>query len=123
MARKPDQRKAEAAWSRIKAIGGHGVWDGDMVIVSLADTGVMDNDLALFRDFPFVQTLDLSRTSIGDVGLAHLNGLQALEELIVVDTKISGSALGTFQRDHPSIVVTTKSSPPGAVNPFTGKPF
>ena len=123
MARKPDQRKAQAAWDRLMALGGHGVWDGDFVIVSLADTAVTDDDLAVFRDFPFVQTLDLSRAGITGAGLAHLAGATALEELVVVDTRISEPALAAFRRERPGVKVVTEPPPRGAVNPFTGKPL
>ncbi len=47
-------RKAHAAWDRIEVLGGIGVWDGSMVVVSLAGTGITDEDLSLFRDFPYV---------------------------------------------------------------------
>jgi hypothetical protein len=123
MARSPGRRKAQAAWNRIEALGGHGVWERELVIVSLAETAVTDDDLALFRDFPFVQTLDLSHTTIGDSGLTHLAGLQALEKLTVIDTKISAPGLKAFQRAHPAVTVVTEPPPKGAINPFTGKPF
>jgi hypothetical protein len=123
VARSADQRKAQAAWYLIEALGGHGVWEPETVVVSLANTGVTDEDLSLFRDLPYVQTLDLSHTGVGDNGLAQLTGLRALEELVIVDTKISGPALEAFRRDHPSVTVTTEPPPKGAVNSFTGKPF
>jgi hypothetical protein len=117
------QRKAQAAWSRIASLGGHGVWESDLVVVSLANTGVTDEDLSLFQEFPYVQILDLSHTSVGDGGLNHLAGLRALEELVIVDTKISESAIKAFQRRYPSVNVTTQPPPKDAMNPFTGKPF
>jgi hypothetical protein len=123
MAKAPSQRKAEAAWDRLMALGGHGVWDGHMVVVSLADTGVTDDDLAVFRDFPFVQVLDLSRTGVSGAGLAHLAGATALEELIAVGTKLSQLALTAFRQAHPGVKVVTKSPPKGTVNPFTGEPY
>jgi hypothetical protein len=123
MARSPSQRKAQAAWNRIEALGGHGVWERELVIVSLADTAVTDDDLSLFGDFPFVQTLDLSNTAVGDRGLVHLAGLRALEELIVIDTGISGPGLKAFQREHPTVRVVTEMPPKGTVNPFTGEPI
>ena len=122
MARAPTQRKAQAAWDRLMALGGHGVWDGHMVLVSLADTAVTDDDLAVFRDFPFVQVLDLSRTAVSGPGLAHLDGATVLVELIVVGTKLSRPALAAFRRAHPAAKVVTKPPPKGAVNPFTGEP-
>jgi hypothetical protein len=117
------QRKAQGAWDRIEALGGGGVWERDMVCVSLADTEVTDEDLSLFRDFPYVQILDLSRTGVGDAGLAHLTGLRSLTALIVVDTGLSSAALEVFRCDHPSVVVTTEAHHKGAVNPITGQPF
>jgi len=123
MARSDQQKKAQAAWDRIEAIGGHGVWESDMVVVSFGKTKVTDGDLALFRDFPFVQVLDLSDTRIGDKGLAELGEMPALEELIVTNTKISAKALKEFQLVHPEVKVTTGSTPKGSINPFTGKPI
>jgi hypothetical protein len=122
MARSDKQKKARAAWDCIEALGGHGVWESDIVIVSLKNTKVTDEDLALFRGFPFVQLLDLSHTKIGDKALAHLEELAALEKLIVTDTLISATALEAFQRSHPRVTVTTRPPPKGAINPFTGKP-
>ena len=121
MAQLDDQRRAQDAWDRIAALGGHGVWDAEVVIVSLAKTGVTDDDLSLLRDFPYIQTLDLSQTEVGNAGLAHLNGLSALEALIVIDTKISKTALDAFRSKHPTVKVTSEPQP-RAVNPFTGKP-
>jgi hypothetical protein len=123
MARSADQRKAQAAWERIEALGGGGVWDKTIVAVCLGGTGVTDEDLSLFRDFPYVRLLDLSRTGVGDGGLEHLNGLPALEELIVIGTRISGRALEAFRRDHPSVKVTTEPPQKGLINPFTGEPL
>jgi hypothetical protein len=122
MGRAATDRKAQAAWQRIEALGGHGVWERDTVIVSLANTAVTDADLALFRDFPYPQVIDLSHTAVGDGGLAHLAGLPALEELIVVGTRISKPGLEAFRHDHPSVTVTTRPPPKGSVNPFTGEP-
>jgi hypothetical protein len=126
MARRPSQRKAQAAWDRLIALGGSGVWDGDMVIVSLADTAVTDGDLAVFRDFPFVQVLDLSRTAVTGAGLAHLAGATALEELIAIGTKLTKTAVSAFREAHPGVKVNTKpstrslasrSEPPGHAEP------
>ncbi len=123
MAKASIQRKAQAAWDRLMALGGHGVWDGHLVVVSLADTEVTDDDLAVFRDFPFVQVLDLSRTGVSGAGLTHLGEATALEELIVVDTKLSRPALAAFRQAHPGVKVVAKPPPKGAVNPFTGEPL
>src|SRR5207248_3935011 len=79
--------------SRRRHTRSYGDWSSDvcssdlrspLVIVVLENTAVTDGDLALFRDFPFVQTLSLSHTGIGDNGLMHLDGLPALEELIEI---------------------------------------
>ena len=123
MARSDKQRKAQAAWDRIEALGGKGVWESDMVVVSFSNAKVTDEDLSLFADFPDVQILDLSQTKISDTGLAHLDGLKALEELIVTDSKISANALKAFQQAHPSVKVTNGPPPKRTINPFTGKPF
>jgi hypothetical protein len=123
MAKEPSQWKAQAAWDRLMALGGSGVWDGDNVIVSLADTSVTDDDLAVFRDFPFVHVLDLSRTAVTGAGLAYLGGAAALEELIVVGAKLSRPALAAFREAHPGVKVVAKPPPKGTANPFTGEPL
>lgn len=123
MARKPSQRKAQAAWDRLMALSGHGVWDGSVGIVTLADTGATDDDLAVFRDFPFVQVLNLSRTKVRGPGLVHLAEATRLEQLIVVGTKLSRQALAAFRQVHPAVKVVTKPPPKGAINPFNGEPL
>jgi hypothetical protein len=117
MAKKVSPLKAKAAWDRLMALGGTGVWDSDIVTVSLADTGVTDDDLAVFRDFPNVQVLDLSRTAVTAAGLAHLSGATALAELIVVGTKLNRTALTGFRAAHPAVKIVSKL-PSASKNPF-----
>jgi hypothetical protein len=107
----------------MEALGGQGVWERELVVVSFAHTTVTNEDLALFHDFPYIQVLDLSHTAIGDNGLVHLAALPALEELIVVDAKFSEVGLKSFQREHPMLRVVTEAPAKESRNPFTGKPF
>jgi len=123
MAKSPRTAKAREAWNRIEALGGHGVWESDIVVVSLAGTSLTDEGLALFADFPLVQVLDLSETNVGDKGLARLADLPALEELILVNTRVSRSAIEAYRRDRPSVVTRTQPVPKGSINPFTGEPL
>lgn len=122
-AREAVQQAAEAAWDQIEALGGGGVWEGDMVIVTLSRTAVRDRDLELFRDFPFVRTLDLSFTKITDEGLAHLVDLPEIEDLIIVSTEITAAGIKRFQKARPKVSVTTRPTPKDAINPFTGQPM
>ena len=117
------QDRAQVAWKRIEELGGKGVWESDMVVVSLANTGVRDGDLALFDDFPDVEILDLSKNRLTDDCLRHLNHLESLEELILIDTSISADAIAQFRTAHPKVNITTESALKGANNPFTGKPL
>jgi hypothetical protein len=123
MARTPSEHKAQAAWERIQSLGGHGVWDSEVCIVVLANTGVVDDDLSLFNELPYVEILDLSHTAISDGGLSKLGRLPALEELVLVGTKINKQAIASFRADHPSVRVRTRPPPKGSVNPFTGEPI
>ncbi|MFL5330140.1 MAG: hypothetical protein ACJ8C4_14660 [Gemmataceae bacterium] len=118
-----DNKRELAAWGRIQALGGNGVWESDMVVVVLEGTSITDADLALFHDFPRVQSLDLSNTEITDGGLTYLSNLPSLETLIVINTKISPAGLDEFRRSHPSVNVTTAHPPKGTINPFTGQPL
>ena len=115
--------RAQAAWERIERLGGHGVWESDMVVVSLANAGVKDGDLALCADFPHVQTLDLSDNPLTDACLKHLDHLTALESLILINTSISSEAAENFAATHPGVQVKTQLTPADRINPFTGEPF
>jgi hypothetical protein len=64
MARRKNVSRAQAAWEHIEALGGHGVCEPDMVVVSLSGTAIRDDDLALFREFPFVQILGWCLSSV-----------------------------------------------------------
>ena len=58
------QEKSEAAFNRIQELGGDGVWDADMVAITMDGTDITDDDLAMFEDCDFVQILGLSNTKI-----------------------------------------------------------
>src|SRR5439155_24985930 len=93
------QHEARTAWERIQALGGHGVWEPDMVVVSLAGTSITDDDLKVFGRFPDIQILDLSHTTVGDAGLSHLTRLPALRSLVLVRPRVSAGAVDRFRRD------------------------
>ena len=119
----PSNDEARAAWARIEGLGGRGVWDADMVVVSFADTDLTDADLEILGHFPFVQILDLSGTAVTDRGLDHLREIPALEELIVTNTRMSEGAIEAFRASHPAVKVTTQPRPGRGANPFIGEPF
>lgn len=120
---RPSGRKARAAWARIEALGGSGVWDGSMVTVSLAGTAITDDDLKLFDDFPQVEILDLGNTQIGDAGLDRVALIPALESLSIANTRISEAAIERFRKRRPEVEVTAEPPPKGRINPFTGEPL
>ena len=94
-----------------------------MVVVSLEDAGISDDDLSLFSDFPYVQILNLSGNPLTDEALEHLKDLPSLETLIVCDTRISEDAVAAFRSAHPSVDVRSRKLPSSTINPFTGKPI
>jgi hypothetical protein len=114
--------RAQAAWARIESLGGHGVWDNDMVVVSLKGTEISDDDLSLFSDFPHVQILDISCNPLTDGALKHLDGLGSLETLILYDTQITDAAIAAFSSANRNVKVQSRPLPPSTINPFTGKP-
>jgi hypothetical protein len=118
-----NQAHAQAAWNQMESLGGHGVWESELAVVSLAGTAVTDDDLSFFADLPFATIVDLSRTAVTDNCLRHLEHLTALESLIIIDTAISRAAIEQFKLSHPSVEVHTQTLPKAAINPFTGKPF
>jgi hypothetical protein len=72
MAEDQDLESAKAAWARIESLGGHGVWESDMLVVSRKGSGISDDDLSLFSDFAYVQILDISSNPLSDDALKHL---------------------------------------------------
>lgn len=120
---KNHQPKKEVAWQQIERLGGHGVWESDMVVVSLAGAGIHDDDLTVFADFPDVQILDLSGNSLTDACFRYLSDIIALETLILIDTNVSEEGVAEFSAAHPRIDIQLEPPPPDAINPFTGKPL
>jgi hypothetical protein len=118
-----DSQRFQAALDRIESLGGHCVFDGTLQAAVLANTGVTDDDLNLFRDLPSVQILDLSHTNVTDAGLDRLAHLSEVEELVLINTKVSEQAIEAFRRAHPTVNVTTQPPTAPVMNPFTGKPF
>ena len=118
-----NQEQWQTAWERMEALGGHGVGEADLVVVSLENTGISDDDLALFADLPNVQILDLSNNPLTDNCLIHLKGFQSLESLIIIGTNISKAAVEEFRTSHPDVEIRTTPLPKDTINPFTGKPF
>lgn len=77
--------QAEAI-NAIKRLGGQVQRDyqapGQPVIgVGFSGTDVTDDDLAILKNLPSLETLILSRTDISDAGLKHLKGLTSLRQL------------------------------------------
>jgi hypothetical protein len=118
-----NQDRAQIAWNRIEKLGGHGVWESDMVAVSLEGVGIGDDDLALFADFPYIQILDLSNNALTDNCLKHLNALKSLTSLTLIGTKISADAIDVFKSMHPDVAIRTQPIPKETINPWTGRPF
>lgn len=114
---------AERAWKRIEELGGHGVWEREMMVVSLAKTRIADENLARFGDFPYVNILDLSTTTVTDNCFRHLQELPSLRTLILIDTAITSPAIAKFKSSHPGVEVKTEPTPKKTINPFTRKTF
>ena len=116
------KERAQAAWNRIEELGGHGVWEPDVCVVSLANTGVVDDDLVVLADVP-VQILDLSNNPLTDDCLKHLEQIESLESLALVGTEITATAIEQFKSARPNVDVRVEPIPKGTINPFTGEPF
>jgi len=117
------QEKAQAAFDRIHELGGGGVWESDMVAISLDGASITDDDLALFADFTVVEILSLSDTPITDAGLPHLYHLDRLETLSLVGTNVTSDGVAKLQAALPNAEISTVPTPKGAINPFTGEPL
>ncbi|PHS00949.1 MAG: hypothetical protein COA78_23200 [Blastopirellula sp.] len=117
------QEKSQAAFDRFHELGGSGVWESDMVVISLEGTSISDDDLALFEDFNFVQILTLNDTQITDAGLSHLEQLTQLESLSLVNTQATEAGISKLKVVLPTVTIETEPTSEDTVNPFTGKPF
>jgi hypothetical protein len=93
-----------------------------MVAVSLKDTGISDDALAILADIP-VQILDLSNNPLTDNCLVHLRPIESLESLILIGTNISEGAVDELRSNRPNVEIRTTSISKETINPFTGKPF
>ncbi len=117
------QEKSQAAFDRVHELGGNGVWESDMIVISLNGTDITDDDLALFDDFNFVEILSLSDTKITDAGLAHLNQLDRLETLTLVNTNVTEHGVAALRAALPNTKFVTEQILNDTINPFTGKPL
>lgn len=118
-----NQERAQAAWARIEKLGGHGVWEPDIIVVSLVGARVNDDDLAFLADLPFVNILSLSDNALTDACLVHLETLKSLESLVLTGTSISPEAISQFRLRHPNVNVRDTRLPKETINPWTGKPI
>lgn len=117
------QKRSEAAFERIHELGGGGVWESDMVAISLDGTNIADDDLELFKDFDFVEILGLSDTKITDAGLVHLEQLTRLQTLALVNTKVTSAGVAKLRAALPNADIVTEPPPTNSTNPFTGESF
>jgi hypothetical protein len=57
--------------------------------LSLANTGITDDELSRLKVFANLRELDLSNTKISDAGIDHLIGLRKIEKLSLENTRVS----------------------------------
>jgi hypothetical protein len=66
---------------------------GPVLAISLNETGVTDDGLAVVKELQNVQYLSVARTRVTDAGLAHLEALTTLEYLDLDDTRVTDAGL------------------------------
>jgi len=71
---------------------------------------IADDDLALVARLSKLEILRLDKTAVSDRGLAHLNDMQSLRYLSLVETDVSSAAVQTLQRALPHCKIRTKSN-------------
>ncbi len=81
--------------ARDKALAGNPI-----VEIDLSGTPVTDDDLRLVRNLTQLQTLNLHRTQVSDVGMRHLESLSSLTTLTVGDTRITNEGLRALTHLH-----------------------
>jgi RNA polymerase sigma factor (sigma-70 family) len=77
--------------AQLEKLGGE--IERDVVAINLVATKVTDDDLRSLNIFPYLQTLHLHHTSIGDAGLINLEGVKSLTTLDLFDTRVTDIGL------------------------------
>jgi hypothetical protein len=103
------QERSQAVFERVRALGGIGVCEGDMVVISLDGTGVTDDDLAMFGDCNFVEILVLSNTNITDAGLVRLQHLGRLDTLMLINTNVTEAGVAALRAALPNTHIETET--------------
>jgi hypothetical protein len=103
----PNGTAKDQAIAFIERLGGHverqtGGQDPPVIGVDLHKSRVSDDDLAVVRNFPQLQRLNLYGTNVTGPGLMNLQGLRALQLLNLNDTAIGDVALANI-RDLPAL--------------------
>jgi hypothetical protein len=117
------QERGQAAFNRIEELGANAVWEPDLCAVDFSSTNIHDEDLVVFRDFPFVQILSLANTSVTDGGLVQLEQLLNLDSVDLSGTRVTDDGVDRLRRALPNTAVTLTPPDKSNINPFTGEPF
>jgi hypothetical protein len=64
-----------------------------VILVSLRESKVTDDDLKILAKLPYLENLDLTNTRVSSAGLAHLKGLKNLRVLSLWRTKVDDKGL------------------------------
>ncbi len=87
--------------ARIETLGGR--VERDVVAVNLVATAVTDEDLKLLGAFPGLQKVYLHHNTIGDAGLANMQGLKNLTTLDLFDTRVTDAGIEHLSEWMPSL--------------------
>ena len=93
----PQERDERRLWL-VKALGGQmqvSEWNGrqGVLTIDFSSSRVRDSDLALLSEFPDLEVLKLSKTSITSDGAKHIAACKNLTELSLADTRLKDEGL------------------------------
>jgi hypothetical protein len=96
----PPTRAELDAMSAIQRVHGHVLTDeqGHVTRIDFRGVQVRDDELAPLSRFPYLERLVLDDSSIGNAGLAHLEGLKNLKELSLRGTNVTDEGLPHLQK-------------------------
>jgi hypothetical protein len=103
------ERGRERAVRRVEGWGGLAFRGGagrPVVAVSLASSGIGDQELKWLSAFPQLRQLDLSETPVTDAGLKDLAALRQLERLDLRGTGVTDEGVRELQRALPACRIT-----------------
>ena len=101
----PDRAAMLPVARQIGLSGGLAIWKNDLVSISFMRRPITDHQLSIVGTFTPVVDLDLSHTSVTDVGMQHLNQLRNLQTVDLTNTWVTDAGVSILRDSLPGVIV------------------